>query len=176
MMYIPYLAALCMKWVVPVSLLLLSFFVWREPCLALASLSATGLGWNKYSMAVIMDTVLYFIVRDGHHVEWWAFAAYHGIVCITVLSEYVVREIRWVCWCGLFWSIKWLGYVPPSGPRGALRCVVFLLVCRSHQTWCRVSTRELFRWSWLLYSHECAWVCVPIQMLYEVYRVPILPT
>lgn len=160
------------------ALLLLHFFFpepFREQILAVQTVfSASHRRFDAVHIATVFVTVFYF-VKTEHHWHWLTFACHHAVVLGCTLSEYYFHEWRYWSWILLCWSVRWLAsldmYASPL--HGAIRCAMFGIVSRGDMLMSRrrVTTfRDGFKWCWILMVHELAWVFLPAQMLYEVYK------
>lgn len=160
-------------------LLCVSFFMPRpiqEQCIAAQTLLCGLLSDQpcSFHVATIVVSVSYFI-QQGHHDSVAALILHHIMVAIATVIQYT--NTRWApaMWTALCWSARWLGTLLLFGPhehpvRGCVKCMLFFCVVYSRQSWGAPYTlRGGFKWCWILVVHEISWVCIPIQMLYEVY-------
>jgi len=166
--------SVCMIWSVGGwCLLLLHFFFpepYREQILASQLIISTfAPKLMSFHMASILTTFLYVIQTGPVVFEWSPFILHHLMVFTFVMSEYYYREWRFTCACVLFWSVRWMNsnnIYSEHPSRGLIRCILFAFVTFRH-----FSSPKAIRWSWIFFVHEFCYICVPIQMLYEVYFV-----
>jgi hypothetical protein len=178
-----------MKWIVSYLgwvALWISFFcppVQREQIIAVETLLCTFLPPSALHVVVVTFVLVYF-TQTGHRSELWAAVAHHLIIALSVLVQYVDSDYRLRCWLALGWSSRWLGsfLIYDIHPlRECLKCVLFYIVVQCHKSWTFSNTydyKNSFKWLWVLFVHEIVWVCLPVQMLFEVYvsQKSTLPT
>jgi hypothetical protein len=179
-----------MKWVILYAgwvILWLSFFCpneIKEQIIAFETILCTFLKPEALHIVVITFVVVYF-TQTGHRPDAWASIVHHIIIALTVLVQYIEPNYQIRCWVALCWSSRWLGsfliYSSDTHPvRECLKCILFYIVVQCHKSWRfskKYEYKDSIRWLWILFVNEIAWLCLPIQMLYEVYSTnSILPT
>ena len=152
-------------------LLCLHFFFpepYREQILAAQTIiTSCSDSLLPFHIATAIVVLLYIIQAGDLAFEWSAFILHHVLVFIFVMTEYYHRKWRLTCTCALFWSIRWMNSsnIYLEHPfRGCLRCVLFGVLSARKYCW-----HGALRWCWIFFVHEFCYVCIPIQMLYEVY-------
>jgi len=180
-----------MKWVIPYigwTILWVSFFcpiVIREQIIAFETILCTFLQPAALHVVVVTFIVIYF-TQTGHRPDLWASVIHHIIIALSVLVQYIEPTHQIRCWIALCWSSRWLGsfliYSADSHPvRECFKCILFYIVVQCHKSWTFSKTydyKDSIKWLWILFVNEIAWVCLPMQMLFEVYSMnkSTLPT
>lgn len=122
-----------------------------------------------------MIVVITFFTQQGHHDSIPSLILHHVIVCVAVIVQYTNAKYAPLVWTSLCWSARWLGTLLLFGPhehpfRGCMKCLLFFSVVYSRRSWGLPYTIiDGFKWCWILVVHEIVWLCIPVQMLYEVY-------
>lgn len=154
-------------------LLLVHFFVhepFREQMLAIQTVVCALCKDLKPLHIVTFFVVVIYFVQTSHEWLLWSQCLHHFVVLSCILAEYYISDWHTWSWILLCWSIRWLGSVSmyyQHPLRAAIRCIVFGLVARPRFA---NSFKDGFKWSWILLVHELAFVMLPVQMLYEVYK------
>ena len=160
-------------------LLCVSFFMptpIQEQCIAGQTLLCALLADQPQSfhVATIVVVISYFTQHKLHD-SMAALILHHVIVAMAIVIQYARTRFAPFMWTALCWSARWLGTMLLFGPRehplrGCIKCLLFFCVVYSRQSWgVPYTILDAFKWCWILIVHELAWVCIPVQMLYEVY-------
>lgn len=141
---------------------------YREQLLAAQSIFITlAPKIMSFHIASALLCLLYVCQTDDIAFEWAAFILHHLLVFVFVISEYYFNEWRYTFGCVLFWSIRWMNTtnIYAEHPiRGCVRCLLFgFLTAR------QFSCVHALKWCWIFFVHEFCYVCIPVQMLHEVY-------
>lgn len=160
-----------MLWLAGWPLLLLSLFVgapYREQLLAgqtiLCSMYPRR---HHFHVATVVFVVFYFTHPETHIQNMAAEILRHVIVACAVVSHYLAPAYQLPIWTLTAWTTRWLPTASlfDTPLRSLNKCAVFVGVSRGPWRGQAMDTR----WSWILFTHEAAWLLLPIQILYEVY-------
>ena len=160
-----------MIWLAGWPLLLLSLFVgapYREQLLAgqtiLCSLYPSR---QHFHVATVVFVLFYFTHPDTHLENMPAEILRHVIVACAVMSQYLAPNYQVSIWTLTAWSTRWLPTTSifDTPLRSFAKCVVFAGVSGGPWRGHPLDTR----WCWILFTHEAAWLLLPVQILYEVY-------
>lgn len=167
-----------MLWVCGWPLIFIQLYVpepYKEMAIALqtfvcAILKKQNIPFTDSTFAITLFIILtYFTQTEQRHQNLITLVLHHVIVAITSISNYILEDWKYILWCMLCWSIRWLSSIhiyQQSPIRVSIRIFLFFLLSRK-------PFGDPYRWYWILLVHEITWVLIPVQMLYEVYKKPI---
>lgn len=112
---------------------------------------------------------------DGDHLL--RFIILHVVSLIGTIGTYLVQQKYVGGWCFLWWACAGIGLTQTTRVgnifpiRMLLRFVIFY--CADVASRYGIATTRnplsLMRWTWTLFVHEILLVCLPLQLIYDVY-------
>jgi hypothetical protein len=106
-------------------------------------------------LAITLFVILTYFTQTEHiHQNVITILLHHTIVGIASISNYIINDWRYILWCILCWSIRWLSSIniyQQSPIRASVRIFMFFLLSRK-------PFGDPYRWYWILLVHEIVWV------------------
>lgn len=160
-----------MAWIGGWPLLCISLFVhepYREQLLAGQTLLCSLFRkQHNFHVATMVFVIFYFTHRPVHGENVYAEILKHVVVACAVGSQYIDERYSVPIWTLAAWSTRWLSTTSifDTPARSVVKCIIYAAVTRG--PWHK---RADFKWCWVLFTHEIAWVLLPVQILFEVYN------
>lgn len=133
-------------------------------CAILSTLKLHNTSQNTITIFIVILTC--FTHSNNYPPSVLSIGAYHTIIAATTVANYITPEHLYIYLTTVAWSVKWLSYIiiwNQSPIRAAVRFVLFALVSNK-----RFGKQHV--WYWVLMVHEFAFIFIPVQMLFEVYK------
>lgn len=121
---------------------------------------------HNFHTATAVFVLFYFTHPYTHAQSIHALVLQHIIIACAVSSHYIVPKYNRAIWVLSAWSLRWLATssIFDTPFRMCIKCALFAGI--SQGPWRSACG---MKWAWLLFTHELAWVLLPVQILYEVY-------